>query len=395
MAQVKQYKSGISVVWTESNDAEGFCELIRQSHQADPAAIALIYYSAEAVSPNYIISYMQSHCDDLSYSGCSTCGEISPEGIQDCGAVAVLLPASKFTALAEPIEDVHRAGMNRIAQQASEQRIKFDELCSTSNAENTFAVTFIDGLTESEEAVTAALHRGLGGIAHIGGSAADGQNFKKTTQMCNGRLYSNAAILILIKSGIPFQLCTENNFVTTGDKLVVTEANPDTRTVYEFNAEPAALVYAKAIGVGLEDLGPNCFASNPVVVKAGGEYHCRAMQRLNSDLSVTFYSAIDNGVVLSIAKTQGMEESMRQCIQRIESEIGAVDMMMGFECILRKIDAQHRNAIGRVGKLYMENNIVAINVYGEQYQSIHINQTFTGVAFGMPVTNELTSDNQL
>lgn len=383
MAQCKQYKSGISVVWTDSDDAQGFCELIQQTHAAEPVAVALIYYSAEAVSPHFVVDYFKSNCSDLNYCGCSTCGEISPGGMQDCGAVAVLLPAVNFTVSMRSIENIHNAGMNSIAQQATEQRILFEEKCDAASAGDCFAVTLIDGLTYSEESVTAALHRGLGDIPLIGGSAGDDLSFKKTTQLCNGRVFSKAAVLLLINSELPYQLCTENNFVPTGEKLVVTDADPDTRTVYEFNAEPAALVYAKAIGVDRDHLGPDCFASNAVVVRVGGEYHCRAMQRVNSDDSITFYSAIDNGVVLTVAKTEGMAESMRLQIERIEHGIGEIDLIMGFECILRKLDARHRNVIARVEDLYMENNIVAFNSYGEQYQSMHINQTFTGVAFGL------------
>ncbi len=386
MAQLKSYKSGINVVWTDTDDAQAFCELIQQSHAAQPSSVVLIYYSAGAISPLYITEFFNQHCSDLNYCGCSTCGEISPGGMHDSGAVAVLLPASHFTVLSQTIENVHTAGMNSIAQQAAEQRVLFEAMCDVKCTQNSFAVTLIDGLTYSEEAVTAALHRGLGDIPLIGGSAGDDLRFKKTTQLHNGRVYSNAAILLLIKTDIPYQLCTENNFVPTGEKLVVTEADPDTRTVYEFNAEPAALVYAKAIGVERDELGPNCFASNAVVVRVGGEYHCRAMQRVNSDDSVTFYSAIDNGVVLTVAKTEGMVRSMRQCIEHIEHGIGEIDLMMGFECILRKLDARHRNVIGRIEDLYVENNIVAFNSYGEQYQSMHINQTFTGVAFGLPAT---------
>jgi len=382
MAQIKHYSSGIAVVWTDNDDAQHFCELIQQSHAAQPAAVALIYYSADAVRPDYVVDFFKSNGSDINYCGCSTCGEISPAGMQDSGAVAVLLPASSFTVLMQPIENIHSAGMNSIAQQATDQRMLFEQQCHSTGAENTFAVTFIDGLTYSEESVTAALHRGLGDIPLIGGSAGDNLNFKRTTQICNGRVFSKAAILLLVKSELPYQLCTENNFVPTGEKLVVTEADPDTRTVYEFNAEPAALVYAKAIGVDRDDLGPDCFASNAVVVRVGGEYHCRAMQRVNSDDSVTFFSAIDNGVVLTVAKTEGMAESMRQQIGRIEHSIGKIDLMMGFECILRKLDARHRNVIARVEDLYIENSIIAFNSYGEQYQSMHINQTFTGIAFG-------------
>ncbi len=384
MAKFRQYESGISVVWTESKDIAAFCELVIEQHARQSCAMALIYYSSGAFNPHQLVDYFSIHCSDLNYCGCSTGGEISPDGMQECGALAILLPASCFNVLSQPIENIHNVGMNNIAQQAAQQRILFETGCEANHIESTFAITLIDGLTYSEESVTAALHRGLGDIPLIGGSAGDSLNFKKTTQLCNGRVYTNAAVLILINSNLPFTLCTENNFVPTDHKLVVTDADPDTRTVYEFNAEPAALAYAEAVGVDRDELGPQCFASNAMVVRVGGQYYCRAVQRVNRDDSLTFFSAIDTGVVLTIAKTEGMVHSMQGSIENIEHTIGKIDLMMGFECILRKLDARHRNVIERIEDVYRDNNIVAFNSYGEQYQAMHINQTFTGVAFGLP-----------
>lgn len=387
MAKIRQYKSGIAVVWAGANDTVAFCELIVQQNTADPAAVAIIYYSPEAVSAHEMVDYFSKYSADLNYCGCSTDGEISPEGMQERGALAIMLPANNFSALCRTIESVHTAGMNNIAQQAAEQRILFEELCEVDNTDTCFAVTLIDGLTYSEESVIAALHRGLGDISLIGGSAGDNFNFRKTTQLCNGRVSTHAAVLLLVTTQLPFKLCIENNFVPTQHKLVVTDADPDTRTVFEFNAEPAALAYARAIGVDRAALDPQCFASNAMVVRVGGEYHCRAVQSVNSDDSVAFFSAIDTGLVLTIAKTEGMVNSMQQSIESIEHSIGEIDLLMGFECILRKLDARHRNIIERLEDLYIKKNIVAFNSYGEQYQSMHINQTFTGVAFGLPATN--------
>jgi len=350
MAKIRQYQSGISVVWTQSNDTASFCELIAEQHARCACATVLI----------------------------------SPEGMHDCGALAIMLPENNFNVMSQAIENIHNVGMSNIAQQATQQRALFEQRYGASHIDSTFAITLIDGLTYSEESVTAALHRGLADIPLVGGSAGDSFHFKKTTQLCNGRVYTNAAVLILINSSLPFTLCTENNFVPTEHKLVVTAADPDTRTVFEFNAEPAALAYADAVGVEPAELGPQCFASNAMVVRVGGQYYCRAVQRVNTDDSMAFFSAIDTGVVLTIAKTEGMVRSMQSSIERIEHTIGKIDLMMGFECILRKLDARHRNVIERIEDVYKENNIVAFNSYGEQYQSMHINQTFTGVAFGLP-----------
>ncbi len=382
MAKTKVYRSGICVVWTDSSDCLAFCELIKQQSERMPYVAAFIYYSAHQIPPKELNDTLSQLCPSLVVCGCSTGGEISPDGLQDNGAIAILLPPTNFSVLIDSIEDVHSIGMNNIADKAADQRTRFEHLYGKASMENTFAVLFIDGLTYSEESVTAALHRGLNDIPLIGASAGDDLTFRKTTQLCKGRVLSNSAVLALVQTRLPFHLFTENNFSPTGGKLVVTEADPDSRTVFEFNAEPAAYAYADAIGVERSELGPNCFASNPLVVRVGGEYHCRSLQRVNRDDSLTFFSAIDTGVVLTVAKTEGMVRSMNRSLKRIESVIGPIDVTLGFECVYRKLDARHRNVIERIENLYMENNIVAFNSYGEQYQSMHVNQTFTGVAFG-------------
>ncbi|MEO1143162.1 MAG: hypothetical protein AAFW66_12595, partial [Pseudomonadota bacterium] len=63
--------------------------------------------------------------------------------------------------------------------------------------------------------------------------------------------------------------------------------------------------------------------------------------------------------------------------------------VLGFDCVLRQIDARNRQVTHRISKIYEENNIIGFNTYGEQYQSMHLNQTLTGVAFGKSTTQEL------
>ena len=70
----------------------------------------------------------------------------------------------------------------------------------------------------------------------------------------------------------------------------------------------AAEEFAAAVGIEHHAMTPQSFASHPVVVKVGGEYYCRSIQKMNGDGSLSFYCAIDDGVVLSIAKPTGMVE---------------------------------------------------------------------------------------
>ena len=41
-----------------------------------------------------------------------------------------------------------------------------------------------------------------------------------------------------------------------------------------------------------------------------------------------------------------------------------------------------RNASREMSELYRSNNVIGFQTYGEQYRSMHVNQTLTGVAIG-------------
>ena len=51
------------------------------------------------------------------------------------------------------------------------------------------------------------------------------------------------------------------------------------------------------------------------------------------------------------------------------------------DSFFKALDAQNRQNLKAISGLYRENNIIGFGTYGEQYRSMHLNQTFTGIAF--------------
>ncbi len=194
---------------------------------------------------------------------------------------------------------------------------------------------------------------------------------------------SDTAIVIFVNSQVSFRVFKTDNFIPTSQKLVVTASDPDTRTVLELNAEPAAKAYAEAIGIDPGSLGPMSFASHPVVVRIGGDFYCRSIQKLNPDGSLSFFCAIDNGIVLTIAQPKGMVESTSEKLRQVDEELGGIDVLLGFDCVLRKLDAQNRQSFAALSALYKEHSVSGFCTYGEQFRSMHLNQTLTGIAFGV------------
>lgn len=388
----KHYENGVSVLWSEIASSQTLVEQLAREASERQYAHAIIWFSLKRHSADDLVALLAEQLPELPFTGCSTSGEVTPSGMQNHGIVVVMLPAKWFQVSSLVLEHVASMGMETIARQTSEFKSRFlNDLSQQDAPHNLFAFSLIDGLSYSEETVTLAMDRGLDGIPLVGGSAGDDLQFEKTWQITNGTVRFDAALLTLCHCNLPFQLFTNNNFVPTEHKLVVTDADPDKRRVNEFNAEPAAIAYANAIGMHPDDLDAGSFASYSVVVRFGGQYYCRSIQQLNDDLSLTFFCAIDNGMVMTVARSEGMVASSKQAIDTIEDAIGPIDIMFGFDCIYRRLDAQHRQTTHRISRLYRDRHFVGFNTYGEQYNSLHINQTFTGVAIGKPGADPLHS----
>jgi hypothetical protein len=60
------------------------------------------------------------------------------------------------------------------------------------------------------------------------------------------------------------------------------------------------------------------------------------------------------------------------------------DTIIGFDCILRRIEAEQKQQSGAVSQVLADHNVVGFSTYGEQYNGLHINQTMTGVAIYPP-----------
>jgi len=77
--------------------------------------------------------------------------------------------------------------------------------------------------------------------------------------------------------------------------------------------------------------------------------------------------------------TLGVVEDM---FRLTEAELGEVSLYIGFDCIHRRLDAEQRQISRDLSDIYRRHHVVGFNTYGEQFGSMHLNQTFVGVAVG-------------
>ncbi len=343
----------------------------------------IVFFSIEH-DANILVEAMRLSFPDTTVSGCSTAGEVGPLGMMQGGLVLVAFPESGFRVLSEVIPATDTVGVERASEIA--RRLKTQMIGGGSRVirDNIFALILMDGLSNKEEALIAAVAMSLEDIDLVGGSAGDGLAFRNTALIHRNVLINGSAVLFVIESTTPFSVFKTQNFEPTPIKLVVTAADAENRIVYELNAEPAAHEYAAAIGLRPDDLGPFSFASYPLVVKVGGDYYCRSIRNLNPDGSLSFFCAIDEGLVFTVARPRDMVRTTLETLEQIDKKLGGTDLVLGFDCILRRLDAESHQVRHEVDAIYRRFGVTGFHTYGEQYNGMHLNQTLTGIAFGKP-----------
>lgn len=315
--------------------------------------------------------------------GCTTAGEISPTGLCHGSITGFCLPAEQFvveTTLLNNLaafseEDAHNS-IKEMVQRLHDRAIAPLETHS-------FALSLLDGMSIREELVLSAMNTALHEIPLVGGSAGDNLHFRDTQIFYGDRFYSNAAVMLLVNTVCPFRVVSSHHLTAEQEKLVVTRADASRRVAYEFNAEPAALEYCRIMGLALEQLNPRIFALYPLAVQLGENIYIRSIQHLNDDLSVTFFCAIDTGIVLTKMRGGGLVEHFSAMMGEVVDAIGEPQITIGYDCIHRRIEVEETAMNEAMSRLYQRYRVIGFNTYGEQRDAMHVNHTFSGVAIGV------------
>ena len=379
-AHAERRACGIQTAWTCADTPDKAITEIAQVLDPSDIGQILVFFS-QPYEAESLCAALSAKFPDVPVAGCSTSGEITSDGFSERSVLVVAFPEQGFHFVSSVIPEVKTLSVDRASEAVQALRARLDKP-DGAHYDNLFAISLIDGLSRCEEAIVSAIAWALGDIPLVGGSAGDGLTLSGTSLLHDGRVYRGAALLLLVETEHPVRSFYCDHFEPTETKLVVTSSDTSTRTVYELNAEPAALEYANSVGLETSSLAPMSFAAHPVVVRIGGDYYCRSIQRVNDDGSLSFFCAIDDGVVLTVAEPRDMLKSMETEMERLDEAVGGVDFVLGFECVLRRLDAENRQMKRKVSELYRRYHVVGFHTYGEQYNAMHLNQTFTGVAIG-------------
>ncbi|MFK0087466.1 nitric oxide-sensing protein NosP [Pseudomonas sp. NPDC090755] len=339
-------------------------------------------------SPGYdlpaLAQALQQSFGGIRLAGCTSAGEITPEGYERGCVTALGFDHRQFSIAAERIDAMEQFSL--IAAQAMVERLvagcRSNSLAPIKG--HSFALTLLDGLSSREETVLAALSAALGDIPHFGGSAGDDNQLSHTHVYYDGAFHSGAAVVLLVNTWLDFEVFTTHHLQPRREKLVVTRADRQLRRVHELNAEPAAEEYARLIGVPVSALDQRVFAAHPLAVRLNDRHYVRAIQQVHDDLSLSFYCAVENGIVLTAMRPGPLLANLQSLFDGLHERLGPLLVCIGCDCFLRRLELEGSDALAAVGDFLRSRQVLGFNSYGEQFNGTHINQTFTGVAIGRP-----------
>ena len=359
-------------------------EAAREFHAAvtQPHMALVVFFCSSAYNLNLIAEEMRRLFAGVQVVGCTTAGEIGPAGYRDHSLTGASFPADSFDVVSARLDHLQQFEITAGQVFTQELLQKLENRVPLATPDNTFALMLVDGLSVREEPVTRALQRSLGRIPMVGGSAGDGLEFGHTHVYFEGHFHADSAVLALVSTRLPFKLFKTQHFVATDERLVVTDADIAQRIVKEINGLPAAQEYARLLGIDASDLDPQRFAAWPVVVMIDGTNYVRSIQKVNPDDGLTFFCAIENGLVLRVAKGVNLLENLEHTFAQICEEIGPPQFVLGCDCILRKLEIVQGPFKHQVSEIFKQYNAVGFNTYGEQFHGVHVNQTLVGIAIG-------------
>jgi hypothetical protein len=357
-------------------DAPSPIAQIRQEFGDEPLSFLTLFVSPMADFPT-IVAEARTLFPDTDIATCTTAGEISAAGYDEGRIIALGFPTSGFASTCLMVENIDNLDPLPLIDRITLERVRLQELHPEMTSG--FAFLLVDGLSRAEDGLTATISPALRDMPLFGGSAGDGTDFEHTSVALNDKVAQNAAVLTLVRSRYRTQVFSLDHLVPSDSQMVVTGADPGRRIVKTINAEPAAREYARIVGKDPEQLDRLTFASHPVVVRIGGTHHVRAIQQVNSAGELVFFSAIDEGMVLTVAAPQNMVEHLRNKMMGLSVKKKPA-LILGCDCILRRIEAEQRQITRDLSDVMSSYNVTGFSTYGEQIGALHVNHTMTGVA---------------
>ncbi|WP_162305833.1 methyl-accepting chemotaxis protein [Oleisolibacter albus] len=265
------------------------------------------------------------------------------------------------------------------------------------DARDTVALTFIDGLSASENYFMEAVYRSARfPVLFIGGSAGGKLDFKATHIAEGGRTLENHAVVIFLKlaPGKRYGVFKTQNFQKTATSITVIDANPATRTVASAidtdTLEVTGVVEAlcRKLRCRPDELQGK-LARYTFAIEIDGALFVRSVSGMDLKAgTISFYCDINPGDELILVEaTDFVRQTETDYAAFLRGKPAPVGALLN-DCILRRLN--NGASLDRI-RLFSDVPAAGFSTFGELL-GININQTLSALFFFDTSNGEAFSD---
>lgn len=356
-------------------------------------AKVLIFFASTSYNQKDIGHYLQQAFNNSIVFGCSTAGEITA-GKMSKNSVSAIAMSQKVIQSAK-VEVVNLNDINASVDAAfSSFENFFSESSHTMDTEQYIGIVLIDGVSMQEEMLMDLIGNRTN-VLFTGGAAGDDMKFIRTYVSALGGTFENSAVLALLKidNNTEFSIIKTQSFSVTDKTLTANKVCENGREVIEFNGKPATEAYAEALGVSEIDL-PDYFSKNPVGIKVGANDIFVRSPREIIGTNIKFYCNILRGETVHLLESSNIIEDTRAVLIDKKRELGHIDGLIDFDCILRTKELERLGKTQQYADLFKNMQMAGFSTYGEEYIG-HINQTSTMIAFKVNENYDIKKFNEI
>ncbi|MGO9361660.1 MAG: FIST N-terminal domain-containing protein [Xanthobacteraceae bacterium] len=314
--------------------------------------------------------------------GCTSGGGIHFGGYKDGAITVISFADTDCVAAAERLDGMADARLKDGHDLAQRALSSLSAKGVNADPGSCFAITLLDSRYGNEDKLISGIRSGLGDIPLFGGGACDGLLQVNPAIYHDLAFRADCAVLVLVHLRRHFKVFSTHHYLPLDKELAVTCADVQRRVIERINGRNAGQEYADLLGVNLSSLHDPNACLTPLMVKVGSNHFTRGIASIDEYGHLHMAGPVPTGLPLSLAKAVGMAESLRGLEYDIQDELGEAELILGADCLMRRIEAESTGQAEDMAAWFRRNKVVGFCSFGEQFRSMHLNNTFTGVAIG-------------
>lgn len=313
--------------------------------------------------------------------GASTLGVVAKgASIDGIAAVGLGLYTDRFAIGLGVAPDLPKSPLTRSRDAVNRAAAALGTSASALDPTRHLGITLLDGTCGHEEAFCIGSAAAAPQIRFVGGCAAtENGDGRRAYIWVNGEVMSDAGVIVVIQTDLPFHAVTSSHLIPTELRTVVTAAHG--RIVDELDGRPAALRLRQllaTIGETVEDRRPAFSFARYI----DGVPYVRSLMYIEGD-RLHLATAVEPGHVLRVMQQGDLIGTTARDLAVAEEKVGgSIEALLAFSCLGRHRDAGTHGLERELAGVYSSYPTVGLQTLGEQTGMLLVNHTLVGLALG-------------